>query len=41
MVCNQIIEILKKETPDLIVLDILLPGISGYEILEQFKTDEK
>lgn len=34
-------KILEKETPDIIFLDILLPGISGYEILEKLKKEEK
>lgn len=29
-----------EENPNLIILDILLPGISGYEILEKLKTNE-
>ena len=37
----QTFELLEKETPDLIVLDILLPGMSGYEILEKIKSDPK
>ena len=37
----QTFKILENETPDLIVLDILLPGMSGYEILEKIKQDEK
>lgn len=37
----QTFKILENETPDLIVLDVLLPGMSGYEILEKIKQDEK
>lgn len=29
----------KKEKPDVLILDILLPGISGFEVLESIKTD--
>lgn len=35
------LEILKKWIPDVIVLDILLPGIDGYEFLRKVKSDEK
>ncbi len=33
-------ETLKKESIDLILLDIILPGIDGFEILRRVKTDE-
>ena len=29
----------KEMEPDLILLDIILPGISGFELLEKLKTD--
>lgn len=29
----------REEQPDIILLDIILPGINGYEILEQLKVD--
>lgn len=32
--------ILKTEVPDIIILDILLPGKNGYEILEELKKNE-
>jgi two-component system cell cycle response regulator len=35
------LEILKTETPDVIMLDILLPGMDGYEILRQVKANPK
>lgn len=33
-------DLLKKDTPDIIILDILLPGKNGYEILEELKKNE-
>ena len=34
-------EILAKEIPDIILLDLVLPGMSGFDILERLKKDEK
>lgn len=34
------LEILKESKPDLILLDILLPGIDGFEVLRQVKANE-
>jgi putative two-component system response regulator len=31
------IELMEEEQPDLVFLDILMPGISGYEVLEYMK----
>lgn len=36
---QQAIEIAKMEKPDIILLDILLPGIGGFEILKSLKDD--
>ncbi|HBS87080.1 MAG: hypothetical protein A2W91_02590 [Bacteroidetes bacterium GWF2_38_335] len=34
-------EIIRKESLDLILLDILMPGISGMEVLELLKSNDK
>jgi len=31
----------KKENPDLILLDVMMPKVSGLQMLEQIKSDEK
>ena len=38
---EQALSVVEKEMPDIILLDILLPGISGFEILEKFKANSK
>lgn len=35
------LRILEKETPDIIILDILLPGISGFDVMEKIKADSR
>jgi CheY-like chemotaxis protein len=35
------IEILKHNQPDVILLDLVLPGIDGFEILRQIKANQK
>ncbi|VEP14952.1 Response regulator receiver protein [Hyella patelloides LEGE 07179] len=38
---EEAIQKLRNYQPDVIILDILLPGYSGFEICRQFKTDPK
>ena len=34
------LEAIKKEKPDLILLDLILPGIDGFEVLTRIKKDQ-
>lgn len=38
---EEALKILETETPNLILLDIILPKVSGFEIMETVKTDPK
>ncbi len=38
---EEALEIINKEVPDIIMLDILLPGMDGFEILRRVKSDPK
>ncbi len=38
---EEALTILEKEKPDVILLDILLPGLDGFEILRRIKADAK
>ncbi len=33
------LEAIRRESPDVVVLDVMLPGRSGYEILEEMRAD--
>lgn len=35
------LDILKTAVPDIILLDIILPGIDGFEVLQKIKADPK
>ncbi|MDD5108256.1 MAG: GDP-mannose 4,6-dehydratase [Candidatus Omnitrophica bacterium] len=37
---EEAIEFLKKDVPDLVILDLVMPGIDGYEILRKIRLDE-
>ncbi|MEG1845824.1 MAG: response regulator transcription factor [Oscillospiraceae bacterium] len=38
---DEFLEVLKKETPELLLLDIMLPNENGIEILKKLKNDDK
>jgi DNA-binding response OmpR family regulator len=38
---NEALELVKKERPQVIILDIMLPDISGLRVLEEIKTYDK
>lgn len=38
---TEVLELLKTITPDVILLDIMMPNLDGYSTLEQIKTMEK
>ncbi len=38
---EEALTILKKKSIDLVLLDIMMPGLSGYDVLEQMSKNEK
>lgn len=37
----EVIEGIKKYNPHIILLDLILPGLDGFEVLKQLKSDDK
>jgi DNA-binding response OmpR family regulator len=37
---TQGLEIVKRERPDLVLLDLMMPDVGGWEVYRQMKTDE-
>lgn len=38
---NEALEKAKNEIPDLLLLDVMMPGLSGFEVCENLKNDPK
>jgi CheY-like chemotaxis protein len=38
---NECLEKLEEERPDLILLDVMMPGLDGWEVCKRIKEDEK
>lgn len=38
---QEALDILAQQKIDLIILDIMMPGMNGYKVLEKIKTDDK
>jgi two-component system response regulator VicR len=35
------LEVIRREMPDLILLDLMMPGVDGWEVFRQIRADEK
>jgi UDP-glucose 4-epimerase len=38
---GEALEFLRKEAPDLVILDLMMPGMDGYEVLRRMRADKK
>ena len=38
---RQVVSAAKADTPDVLILDVMLPGLDGYEILRQLRADHR
>ena len=38
---TEALELLRKETPDLILLDIIMPGVDGFEVCKAIREDPR
>lgn len=38
---RQVVSTAKADTPDVLILDVMLPGLDGYEILRQLRADQR